>query len=119
MHWNSEITLEKIRKGDWDVVILQEHSQRTSYDEKDICEISYPFAKLLSHEIHQNNPNAKIQWYQTWGRPYGDEDRCKDIPKVCTYEGMIRKMDVYVIRMLLSLKRIFDRYKKIYKISFF
>ena len=49
--------------------------------------ISYPFAKLLSEEIQHNNPNAKIQWYQTWGRPYGDQDRCDDIPQVCTFDG--------------------------------
>ena len=24
-HWNSDITLEKIRKGNWDVVVIQEH----------------------------------------------------------------------------------------------
>jgi len=88
MHWNSDITLKKIRKGGWDVVVLQEYSQRTSYEEKDICVISYPFAKLLSEEIQHNNPNAKIQWYQTWGRPYGDQDRCEDIPQVCTFDGM-------------------------------
>ena len=49
--------------------------------------ISYPFAKLLSDEIHKTNPNAKIQWYQTWGRPYGDKDRCEEIPEVCTFNG--------------------------------
>jgi hypothetical protein len=41
----------------------------------------------LSEEIHQTSPNAKIQWYQTWGRPYGDGDRCDEIPQVCTFDG--------------------------------
>ena len=62
-------------------------SQRTSYTEEWECEHSYPFAKHLSEEVRKYSPNAKIQWYLTWGRPYGDEDRCNDIPQVCTYEG--------------------------------
>ena len=41
----------------------------------------------MSEEIHQTSPNAKIQWYQTWGRPYGDGDRCDEIPQVCTFDG--------------------------------
>ena len=49
---------------------------------------SYPYAQKLSAEIHKFNPDAKIQWYLTWGRPNGDEDRCDEIPQVCTYEGM-------------------------------
>ena len=67
---------------------IQEQSTRTSYNEEDICEISYPFAKLLSEEIHQTSPNSKIQWYQSWGRPNGDEERCDEIPQVCTFDGM-------------------------------
>ena len=49
---------------------------------------SYPYAQQLSAEIHKFNPQAKIQWYLTWGRPNGDDDRCDEIPQVCTYEGM-------------------------------
>ena len=100
--------MEKIRQGGWDVVILQvykhilgliykstisilcfqEQSQYTSSGEKDICNISYSFAKLLSHEIHQANPDTKVQWYLTWGRPNGDAERCDQIPQVCTFDGM-------------------------------
>ena len=29
-----------------------------------------------------------MQWYLTWGRPNGDDERCDEIPQVCTYEGM-------------------------------
>ena len=46
------------------------------------------YAKHLAEEVHKHNPGAKIQWYLTWGRPFGDSDRCSSIPKVCTYEGM-------------------------------
>ena len=69
-------------------ICFQEESQYTSFGKKDICNISYPFAKLLSHEIHQANPNTKVQWYLTWGRPNGDAERCDQIPQVCTFDGM-------------------------------
>ena len=36
-HWNSDETLEKIRQGTWDVVVLQGHSQETSNQQDVIC----------------------------------------------------------------------------------
>ena len=36
-HANSETTLNKIRQGGWDVVILQGHSQETSNKNETIC----------------------------------------------------------------------------------
>ena len=36
-HWNSDVTLEKIREGTWDVVVLQGHSQETSNQQNVIC----------------------------------------------------------------------------------
>ena len=87
-HWNSDVTKEKIREGTWDVVVLQGHSQETSDPQDVICTDSYPYAQQLSAEIHKFNPQAKIQWYLTWGRPNGDDARCDEVPQVCTYEGM-------------------------------
>ena len=87
-HWNSQETQSKIHQGNWDVVVIQEYSTRTSEKPQDICRISFPYAKKLADEVHQYSPNAKIQWYLTWGRPFGDSDRCSEIPRVCTFEGM-------------------------------
>merc|ERR1712062_310291 len=70
-HWNSQTTISKIHQGNWDVVVIQEYSTRTSEKPQDICQISFPYAKKLAEEVHQYNPNAKIQWYLTWGRPFG------------------------------------------------
>lgn len=87
-HWNSDKTLNLIRDGNWDVVIIQEQSRRTSDKPKDVCQNSFTYANLLADEVHKHNPEAKIQWYLTWGRPFGDDDRCQDIPQVCTFDGM-------------------------------
>ena len=88
-HWNSQTTIDKIKQGNWDVVILQGHSQETSGPEAQICEKSFPFAKNLANLVHEANPKAVIQWYLSWGRPFGDGDRCQDIPEVCSFEGNI------------------------------
>ena len=77
-----------LQKGIVFIICFQEQSQYTSSGEKNICNISFPFAKLLSHEIHQANPDTKVQWYLTWGRPNGDAERCDQIPQVCTFDGM-------------------------------
>ena len=87
-HWNSQTTISKIHQGNWDVVVIQEYSTRTSEKPQDICQISFPYAQKLADEVHKYNPNAKIQWYLTWGRPFGDSDRCDEIPQVCTFGGM-------------------------------
>ena len=36
-HWNSDETLEKIREGAWDIVVLQGQSQETSNQQDVIC----------------------------------------------------------------------------------
>ena len=75
--------------GGWDVVILQEQSQIPSVADEVICHWSYPYAKQLSEEIHNSNPNAKIQWFLTWGRANGATGwLCDNWPNTCTYEGM-------------------------------
>ena len=79
--------------GGWDVVILQEQSQIPSVAEEVICHWSYPYAKILSEEIHNNNPNAKVQWFLTWGRANGATGwLCDNWPNTCTYEGMQDKL---------------------------
>ena len=64
----------------------------------------------MSEEIHQTSPNAKIQWYQTWGRPYGDEDRCDEIPQVCTFDGTYaifpNLVDIFTIVTIFWLKKL-------------
>ena len=40
-HWHSDITLNKIRQGGWDIVVIQGHSQETSEKQADICSNRY------------------------------------------------------------------------------
>ena len=38
--------------------------------------------------IRKRSPNAEIQFYQTWGRPYGEEESCPTFPANCDYFTM-------------------------------
>ena len=69
----------------WDVVILQEYSTRLAQNDSFICEKSQPYADKLIREIRSGSPDALIQFYQTWGRPYGLADDCETNPFVCEY----------------------------------
>jgi len=87
-HANSELTLNKIASRAWDVVILQEQSQRPAFDEEEVCRDTVPYLDILVKEIKESSPNATIQFYATWGHPYGDADICPDYPQFCSYESM-------------------------------
>eukprot|EP00094_Tigriopus_californicus_P011116 TCALIF_10727-PA protein Name:"Protein of unknown function" AED:0.41 eAED:0.41 QI:0/0.33/0.4/0.4/1/1/10/143/554 len=87
-HWNSPETLALIRLGSWDAVIIQEYSTGLAKSDEKLCQSSYPFARNLIEEIRVHSPEAKIQFYQTWGRPYGEAVTCPDFPPNCEYLTM-------------------------------
>ena len=65
-------SLAKIRKGNWDYVILQEQSQLPviDYYRHNTLKPSY---KALHDSIMRYNPQAKVVGYMTWGRQYGGQ----------------------------------------------
>ena len=65
-------SLSKIRKGNWDYVILQEQSQLPviDYYRHNTLKPSY---KALHDSIMLYNPEAKVVGYMTWGRRYGGQ----------------------------------------------
>ncbi len=71
-HHQDATSLQKIRQGNWDAVVLQEQSQIPTipyYRDNDM----YPAARLLTDSIRQYNPCAKVCFYLTWGRRYGGQ----------------------------------------------
>ena len=38
--------------------------------------------------IRENNPATMLQFYLTWGRPYGEEELCQSMEQFCSYERM-------------------------------
>lgn len=65
-------SLSKIRKGNWDYVILQEQSQLPSIDYYRHNAMK-PAYKSLYDSIMHYNPNAKVVGYMTWGRLHGGQ----------------------------------------------
>ena len=59
-HANSATATNKIKQGNWDVVVLQEQSQIPSVATGAVCYYSTPYAQQLVQNIQQYNPNAKV-----------------------------------------------------------
>ena len=38
--------------------------------------------------IRDNNPATLLQFYLTWGRPYGEQQLCQTMQQFCSYETM-------------------------------
>ena len=87
-HLNKPETMNKIRKGGWEYVIIQERSSSPalwdSYVEKNV----YPYIEQMKNFILEHNPCAKIILYHTWGYKLGYQQYCSTYPNVCDYSGM-------------------------------
>ncbi|HNP98423.1 MAG TPA: PKD domain-containing protein [Bacteroidia bacterium] len=82
-HLNDSTSINKIKAGGWDYIVLQEQSQLPSFPDYDGLS-----AIQLAYLINLYNPCARILFYMTWGRKNGDASNCAVYPPVCTYEGM-------------------------------
>jgi hypothetical protein len=87
-HSTDNTTLNYIAQGNWDFVVLQEQSQRPSFNDGQVEAQVYPYARKLDSLIHHYTPCAKTVFYMTWGRKNGDASNCAVWPPICTYEGM-------------------------------
>lgn len=87
-HSTNETSLNKIKSGDWDFVVLQEQSQRPSLPIEQVMVDVFPYAKALDSIINAFNSCCETVFYMTWGRKNGDASNCDIWPPVCTYEGM-------------------------------
>jgi len=87
-HTTNSVTLDKISQGDWDVVVLQEQSQRPAFPIGQIEAEVFPFAEMLDDLINENNSCAETMFYMTWGRKNGDASNCGFYEPLCTYAGM-------------------------------
>lgn len=87
-HCTNTATLGYIAQGNWDFVVLQEQSQRPSFEEAQVAADVYPYAEYLDSLVHHYNSCAQTVFYMTWGRKNGDAGNCAFWPPVCTYQGM-------------------------------
>lgn len=87
-HSTLPATVSFIAQGGWDYVVLQEQSQRPSFNDGQVANDVYPYARKLDSLVHVYSPCAKTVFYMTWGRKNGDASNCAVWPPVCTYLGM-------------------------------
>ncbi len=81
-------TVDLIKQGNWDYVVLQEQSQLPSFPDEQVEQQFYPNVKKLDAMIHEYSPCAQVILYVTWGRKNGDQQNGAFFPPVGTYEGM-------------------------------
>lgn len=98
-HSTDMTTLNAIKQAKWDIVVLQEQSQRPSFSPTQVASDVYPYAKTLDGLIKQNHACTETMFYMTWGRKNGDAANCQFYPPICTYAGMQQRLRESYIEM--------------------
>ena len=87
-HSTDKAALDKINKGNWDFVVLQEQSQLPALSTDLVNRDVFPYAGSLCASIRAASPNAHIIFYMTMARKNGDSANSADVLEVATYFGM-------------------------------
>ncbi len=98
-HGEDTASENRIQKGGWDYLVLQEQSQLPSFP---VYASNGLFG--LCDRFRSYNPCGKIMFYMTWGRKNGDAARCPEWPPVCTYEGMDSLLRIRYLEMATAYK---------------
>lgn len=84
----SNASMDLIRQGGWDVVVLQEQSQYPAFPQNQVEEEVFPYAQRLVDTVRAYNANCTPLFYMTWGRRDGDQMNASEFPVLGTYWGM-------------------------------
>lgn len=91
-HLQDSNSINKIKSGNLDYVILQEQSMRPSQPDDWVTATTFPWAHKLDSIINlYNQPCGETMFYMTWGYKNGNTDYCDTYPwwpYKCTYEVM-------------------------------
>lgn len=79
-------SMDLIRQGGWDFVVLQEQSQYPAFPQNQVDNEVFPYAWELAKAV--KNVGARPMFYMTWGRKDGDQQNGQIFPPIATYEGM-------------------------------
>lgn len=91
-HSNYAPTIAKIFSQQWDVVVLQEQSERPAFPPNQVAAEVYPYAHMLDSMIHVNDSCTQTMFMMTWGHADGDPPNCPFYPVICTYDGMQQRL---------------------------
>ena len=83
-------SLDTIRNGDWDVVIIQDQSQRPSFGPGYVFYNILPDVIAIEEAIRSStNPCTLPLYFMTWGKRDGDTGNCNNgATALCTFEGV-------------------------------
>lgn len=101
-HATRATTLNLIRQGGWDFVVIQEQSQKPSFPDAQVATDVYPYAAQLNDSILYYNPCAETVFFMTWGRKNGDQQNCASLPALCTFDGMNARLRRAYLQMSLD-----------------
>lgn len=91
---NPKNTINRIKLGNWDYVVLQEQSLGAAQPDTPFRNLMYKYAHRLDSIINQHNDCAETIFYMTWGRKNGDSFLCDYYNKksgwtgYCSYQSM-------------------------------
>jgi hypothetical protein len=89
-HFYNTTSVNKIKQGNWDYVVLQEQSQAPSLPPYQLDAV-FEYAHKLDSIVCASDSCVETVFYMTWGRKNGDATLCSVYtgwPYVCTYQGM-------------------------------
>jgi len=81
-------SMATVTSGDWDVVVIQDQSQRPSFPEGYVYHYIIPEAKTIVETIRAKNPCTLPVFFLTWGKRDGDSQNCAGGNYFCTFEGI-------------------------------
>lgn len=102
-HSTNNNSLNLIRQENWDVVVLQEQSQKPAFEPTFVATEVYPFAGVLHDSIQSNDSCTQTLFYMTWGRENGDQANCPSYTPLCTYLGMQQRLRESYLEMATNL----------------
>jgi hypothetical protein len=98
-HSTDANTISKIFSQQWDVVVLQEQSQRPAFPPAQVAQDTYPYAHILDSMVRASGACTETMFFMTWGYKNGDPTNCAVYPVICTYEGMQQRLRESYLQM--------------------
>ncbi|MBR1626810.1 MAG: T9SS type A sorting domain-containing protein [Bacteroidales bacterium] len=91
-HCQNADLLEDIKRGEYDILILQGQSQEVAFPYEQFMQEVYLYAKQLDDLYKENNPGGRVIYFMTWGYRYGDQMNCPFYSPFCTYRTMSQEL---------------------------
>lgn len=98
-HIQNKNTIQAIKQGRWNYVIIQEQSGIPSMPTETVIRHTYPAAHALDSLILAYNKQAKVIFYMTWGHKDGCQDKVDNYPLNSTYAGMQERVKTTYLEM--------------------